>query len=186
MNAEKYASILAARSQLFAGLAMAITASVKGGEAATEAKGGVVAKLREVANVTHEAGEPVQEVRAAMLATLAGFELPAGSVKASGNQLAGFRAMLADGLNIDNGGKDGKPVSAGEASAYIASDDTKRLKAIRTAISKAVQTAAGKQDGDKAGDAEARLLTIAEAIGADLEAYTATVDGQSEGQREAG
>jgi len=89
--------------------------------------------IRQLAKKTHEAGVSVEDLtgvpRRKGLFQL-GLELsgaPSGTVAASANHLKGYRAMLADGLPIDN-------VSTKDAQDYIASDEVKAKKAFQKAF----------------------------------------------------
>lgn len=124
------ATLIQTHAALFAAIAANLNATTAANAANKEANDGrattTVQLLRDYATVTAADGVPVEDARKAMQTMLTGFDVKAGSVKASGNQFAGFRALLADGVNIAD-------KSAKDAQDAVASDDTKRLNAVKDA-----------------------------------------------------
>lgn len=61
----------------------------------------LTAQLRAFATKTAEDGVSVEDGREGLRFALTAFKCPTGSVKASGNHYAGYRKLLADGVNIE-------------------------------------------------------------------------------------
>lgn len=125
------ATLMTRHADLFAAIAANLNATTAANAANKEANDGrattTVQLLRDYATVTAGDGVPVEEARKALQTMLTGFDVKAGSVKASGNQFAGFRKLLADGVNIAD-------KSAKDAQDAVASDDTKAMTAVREAF----------------------------------------------------
>lgn len=182
MSAE---NIITTKAALIAAIRAALAGKAEAAGAASEAGASVSTALRAYAAATHADGDDAEEAREALTAMLLAGKVKPGTVKGSGNHFAGFRAMLADGLNIETG-KDGKPYTAADAQNYIASDDVKRLKAIKAAISEVVSGASKKLEGETGnGERIARLEAIASTLGCDLGAYWVEYGGTGEGQAQA-
>lgn len=92
--------------------------------------------VRDFAVQTAADGIPAEDGRKALIFGLTGLEAPKGSVKASGNHFAGYRAMIADGVEVAD-------KSVKDAQAYIASDDVKAINAIKAAWAEARKAANG-------------------------------------------
>lgn len=125
------ATLMTRHADLFAAIAANLNATTAANAANKEANDGrtttTVQLLRDYATITAADGVPVEESRKALQTMLTGFDVKAGSVKASGNQFAGFRQLLADGVNIAD-------KSAKDAQDAVASDDTKAMTAVREAF----------------------------------------------------
>lgn len=133
MNAIQFATAYA--EQLTA-LAAAFNASKDASKVASEANKergkSLTQQVKDFATLTYIDGIPADEARAGLTYALNAFEVPKGSVKASGNHFAGYRAMLADEVDID--AKSNK-----DAQAYIESADVKAKNECRKAFGKHTQ-----------------------------------------------
>lgn len=157
--------IMAANAAQLNAIVEAIVKAKASGTEASEAKGSVAQAVREYAVTTAEAGTDTAEARKALQIVLAADDRTTGSVKATGHHYVGFRTLIADGVDVMNGGPDGKPVSTAEAQARIASDDVKARKALKSAVSQAVKAAGDKREGEANGVAgELRLVALVEAL----------------------
>lgn len=117
-------------------LAAAFNASKDASKAAAEANGerskSLTQQIKDFATLTYIDGVPTADARAGLTYALTAFEVAKGSVKASGNHFAGYRAMLADDIDID--AKSNK-----DAQAYIESADVKAKNEARKAFAKHTQ-----------------------------------------------
>lgn len=130
MNAIQFATNYA--EQLTA-IAAAFDASKDASKAASDANAerskSLTQQIKDFATLTFIDEVPVTEARAGLTYALTAFEVAKGSVKASGNHFAGYRAMLADEIDID--AKSNK-----DAQAYIESADVKAKNEARKAFAK--------------------------------------------------
>src|SRR5688572_7896697 len=123
MNAAVIAATYAVQIEA---IASALAGKAGAAADATLQGGTVSAKLRELATTTAKDGVDAGEARAALKMALESATLEngnpafkAGTVKASGNHFAGYRAMIAADIDIETG-KKGNPYTVADAQDFIA------------------------------------------------------------------
>lgn len=153
--------VLQQYTEQLAAIAAALNGSKSASDVAGTARGTVSDAKRAYATATAVDDVPVEDARKALQLYLAGEGVKAPA--AHGNHFAGYRELIASGIDIDTM-NDGKPATDKDAQAAVASDEVKALSAVRKAISSHVAglAKATKETGGMAGAIE-RLTAFANA-----------------------
>jgi len=112
----------------------------KAGHAKDASKSGKTASdaLRAYATLTAAEGVPTASAKAYMADRMKAAKLPDGTVKPYAQSFAGYRAAIGEGVDIDKGGKGGKPLSANSARDYLLPKAERDAKALADTIRKEI------------------------------------------------
>jgi hypothetical protein len=147
--------------------------------------------LRAYATLTAAEGVPVAGAKAYLADRMKAAKVPDGTVKPYAQSFAGYRAAIAEGVDIDKAGKGGKPLSANVARDYLLPKVEREAKAAADAIRKEIaeRLAAIKDAAELVAFRDilpavpGAVETVAVVVMPDAAEYFAVVDEQEQAQQ---